>query len=309
MSISATEHKQARTTLHLETTPLHIKGILVATDLSESATLALKFAARMAKQFHSRLHLLYVVAPQLYIADTATISTELQKVEVERAQEELHEYASRIPEVRTTRHEEIALCGPPTEIILEIAEMKGIDLLVMGSHGRSGLGKMALGSVAEAAIRSMHCPVLVVGPHCARTFRPLKSMMLATDLPLGSLRAAQYAMSLTRDAGATLTVMHVASEQVKEKKNPSLSIGEKIERELRQLVPHDTELRKHVHFKVVTGNPAEEIVRGAKRRRADLIVMGARERSILADHAPWAILSHVIRESPCPVLAVQPHIA
>lgn len=72
----------------------------------------------------------------------------------------------------------------------------------------------------------MHCPVLVVGPYCARTFRPLKSMMLATDLPLGSLRAAQYAMSLTRDAGATLTVMHVASEQVKEKKNPSLSIGE-----------------------------------------------------------------------------------
>jgi nucleotide-binding universal stress UspA family protein len=188
MSISATEHKQARTTLHLETTPLHIKGILVATELSESATLALKLAARLAKQFHSRLHVLYVVAPQLYITDTATLSTELQKVEVERAQEKLHEYASRIPEVRTTRHEEIALCGSPTETIFEIAEMKGIDLLVMGSHGRSGIGKMALGSVTEEAIRSMHCPVLVVGPHCAQSFRPLRSMILATDFPLG-LRA------------------------------------------------------------------------------------------------------------------------
>jgi hypothetical protein len=112
MSISATEHKQARATLHLETTPLHIKGILVATDLSESATLALKFAARMARQFHSRLHVRYVVAPQLYIADTATISTELQKVEVERAQEELHEYASRIPEVRTLAMRKLHCADP-----------------------------------------------------------------------------------------------------------------------------------------------------------------------------------------------------
>ncbi len=309
MSISATEHTQEQTTPHLETTPLHIKGILAATDLSEPATLGLKFAARMAKQLHCRLHVLYAVAPQLYIADTATISTELQKIEVERAQEELHEYASRIPEVRTTRHEEIALCGPATETISQIAETKGIDLLVMGSHGRSGVAKMVLGSVAEDAIRCMHCPVLVVGPRCARRFGSLKSIVLATDLPVGSWRAAQYATSLAREARATLTVLHVVSKHLRKNEHPSVTAAGDTERELRQLVPDDAELRKHVHFKVATGNPAEEILRAAKHPRADLIVMGARERSTLADHAPWATLSHVIRQAHCPVLAVQPHIA
>jgi hypothetical protein len=58
MAISAIKPMQETTTPHLETTPLHIKGILAATDLSEQATLALKFAARMAKQLHSRLHVL-----------------------------------------------------------------------------------------------------------------------------------------------------------------------------------------------------------------------------------------------------------
>ena len=253
--------------------------------------------------------MLYAIAPQLYIADTAVLPAELQKIEAKRAQEELHEYASKIPEVRTTRHEEIALCGPATEIIFQIAEMKGIDLLVMGSHGRGGVAKMVLGSVAEDAIRRMHCPVLVIGPRCARHFGSLKSIVLATDLPVGSWRAAQYATSLAGEAGAMLTVMHVVSKHLKKKENPSVTIGENAERELRQLVPHDTVLRKHAHFEVVTGNPAEEIVRVATAHKAGLIVMGAREHSIMADHAPWATLSHVIREAHCPVLAVQPHIA
>jgi nucleotide-binding universal stress UspA family protein len=237
------------------------------------------------------------------------LSTELQKIEVERAQQELHEYVSRIPEVRTTRHEEIALCGPATETIFQIADMKGIDLLVMGSHGRGAVAKMALGSVAEDAIRRMHCPVLVVGPRCARRFGSLKSIVLATDLPVGTWRAAQYATSLAGEAGAMLTIMHVVSKHLKETENPSATIGENTEMELRQLVPHDIELKMQVHFEVVRGNAADEIVRIACDRKAGLIVMGASEHSIAADHAPWATLSHVIRKAHCPVLAVQPHIA
>jgi nucleotide-binding universal stress UspA family protein len=94
-----------------------------------------------------------------------------------------------------------------------------------------------------------------------------------------------------------LTVMHVVSKHLKKKENPSVTIGEDTERELRQLVPHDIELRKHVHFEVVRGNAAEEIVRIASDRKAGLIVMGARQHSIAADRAPWATLSHVIRKA------------
>ena len=215
MSTITSDHKaHERVVPHLETSPIHIKGILAATDLSGQATLALKFGARLAKKLNCRLHVLYTVMPQLYVADTAILSAELQKIEIERGEKQLHQHLSRIPEVRTIRHEEIALCGHAAEAIAATIEAKGIDLVVMGSHGRSGFGKIALGSVAESVIRRTHCPALVVGPQCARRFDAFKSIVLATNLPAGSLRAAQYAMSLTKETGATLAVVHVVPGRV-----------------------------------------------------------------------------------------------
>jgi len=66
---------------HLETTPIRVKGILAATDLSPQATRALKIAARLAKRLHARLHLLYTIAPQLYLAETGALTPELQRLE------------------------------------------------------------------------------------------------------------------------------------------------------------------------------------------------------------------------------------
>jgi nucleotide-binding universal stress UspA family protein len=307
MSSVTVEHKtKERIIPHLETAPLHIKRMLVATDLSQPATRALKFAARLAKQLHSELHVLYTVMPQLYLSEPAPISVELQKVEIDQARHELHRYAFRIPEVRTLKHEEIALAGPPADAILEIVELKGIDLVVMGSHGRSGLKKVAMGSVAEATIRRAHCPVLVVGPHCVRRYGPLSSILLAADLPAVSLRAAQYATSLAKESGASLTILHVLPERAKA---VSAIAEENAMQELRQLAPNDNALRKQLHFEVATGDPVQEIVSIAKHGKSKLIVMGAREQTAFADHSPWTTLSNVIRKAHCPVLAVPPHFA
>jgi len=305
MSVSMIGRKKERHTFpHLESVPIQIKAILAATDLSEPATTALKIAARMAKRFESRLHVVHAVMPELYLADTTMLSAELQKIDMQRAEHELHQYTTKIPEVRTTLHEEIAVYGPAYEAIPALVERAGIDLIVMGSHGRGPATKLVLGSVAESVIRNTHCPAVVVGPRCDAHFRPLKSILLATDLPPLSLRAAQYATSLTRQFGSTLTVVHVKKEHTGE------SILDFIEqKDLTQLTPGDAEFRKHVHFEVPSGNAAEEILRIANECSADLIVMGAHEHGTLADHAPWATLSGVIREAPCPVLAVQPHSA
>ena len=293
-------HENSRA--HLETTPIRIKGILAATDLSPQATRALRIAARLARLLRCRLHVLYAVSPQLYVADTGALTSELCKIEVEHAREELHKYASKIPEFRTVRHEEIALCGSALGSILETVETKGIDLVVMGSHGRGGLVKVVLGSVAEAAIRRLHCPVLVVGPHCVQSRKSLRSAVLATDFPDSSLRAAQYAVSISRESGATLTVVHVAPEEVDALRAPGII------KELRQLVPDGTEAEDRVRFEFVKGKPAEEILRVAERAKADLIVMGVKENSMLTDRVPWATLSEVIRGAHCPVLAVQPYL-
>jgi len=224
---------------------------------------------------------------------------------VERAREELHKYMCKIPEFRTAPHEEIVLCGPALATIIEMVEMKGIDLVVMGSHGRGGLGKMVLGSVAEAAIRRLHCPVLVIGPLCTHRLRSLKSTVLATDLPAGSLRAGQYAASISRASGCALTVVHVVPEHLDVHCVESLTSALM---DLRRLVPSDDELRKRVALEIVKGEPAAEILRVAEAANADLIVMGVKECSTMTNHAPWTALSKVIREAECPVLAVQPHL-
>ena len=135
------------------------------------------------------------------------------------------------------------------------------------SSGRCRLGKMMPGSVAEAVIRRLHCPVLALGPHCTRRPDPLNPMVLATELPVGSLRAVQYAMSLAWEAGAPLTIVHVLPERDEEMGYARVSVKDKVAEVLRQLVPHEPELKKHAHFEIATGKPAEEIVRVEKIAR------------------------------------------
>jgi nucleotide-binding universal stress UspA family protein len=290
---------------HLDTFPVHIKNIVAAIDFSEQSIWAAKYAARLAKQLDSRLILLHVVLPELYMTRPALLAADLAKLELERGRNDLHEFASKIPEVRIMRHEESVLCGPAAEMIQEAAEVNKADLLIMGSHARSGVSKLALGSVAENVIRHQHRPVLVVGPQSTRRYLPLKSIILATDLRATSLRAAQYATSITHQSGATLTITHVVPKHAG---NLSAHAEKHIRRDLHMLIPHDQELAKHAYFKILRGDVSEEILRCAKIRSAGLIIIGAKDRSVIADHAPQTTLSSLIREARCPILAVPPHL-
>jgi len=305
--IAETQREEKESILHLKTSPIHIKGILSATDLSESATRALKVAARLAKHLHSRLHVLHAIAPQVYVPGGAGLTPLLHEVDIKEAKAALHKYVVKVPEVRVLKHEELIVCEPPTDAIASAVETKGIDLVVMGSHGRGGLGKLLLGSNAEAAIRRLHCPILVVGPHCRANHGSLKSLVLATELPTGTLRATQYAMGIVQAFGCNATLVHVLTAI---DRNADSIEAEKSEamKQLRQLVPAEPELARRVRCEVAVGNRAEQIVDTARECRAGLIVMGVREHQIFADHAPWATLSEVIRTARCPVLAVSPHL-
>lgn len=227
----------------------------------------------------------------------------LAQIDAERARKELHAYVAKIPQLRTTKHEEIVLCELAMDAISSLVESKRIDRVVVGSGGRGGLAKLVLASVAEATVRRSHCPVLVVGPRCGKHYGPLKEIVFAADIPIGSLRA----MSLAREFGGTmLTVTHVLPNHVTERDIPGET--KNATETLRRLVPDDAEFKTHVRFAIAVGDPAEEIVHLANRKKAGLIVMGVREHGVLADHAPWATLSEVVRSAHCPVLAVQSHI-
>jgi len=295
------EHENSR----LGPVGLRFRSILVATDYSPASATAVKLAARLAKEFHSHLNVLHAVEPDLPAADMTGPSPELQLANLQLDRAILHEYAEHMPDLRTVRHKEIVFLGSPSDAIQSAAQANGIDLLVVGSHGRHGLAKLALGSVAEWAIRRLEYPVLVAGPVCDKTFPPIRSIVLATDFSGEASRSVQYAGSLAQDYNAKLTVMHVLS--------PTGTPGEQQKVELRtlgklrELLPSDSGEWCTLQYQVKTGDIAAAVIGSARENKANLIILRARHRSTLADHLPRTKISAIIRGAHCPVLVVPAH--
>jgi universal stress protein A len=141
------------------------RTILVPTDFSNTADHALEYAATLAQPLDATLHLLHVIGtPVLGIPEVgmAYMSTVIEQLSV-GAQAALE---SRIAAYR----DRIALAPPrletgdPREVIDRVAALISADLIVMGSHGRRGLSRALLGSVAETVVRTAPCPVLVARP-------------------------------------------------------------------------------------------------------------------------------------------------
>ena len=302
MTNTAAGHKtKSAHDIHLGAAPLHFKRILFATDFSPQASAAFKTAVRLSQNYGSMLYLAHVVSPMLYAPNGGVVAPALQQAEIESAHEKLGHHITRMPEPGAIKYQQIVTCGMAKELIPAIVKENHIDLLAMGSHGRDGVSKLALGSVAEAALRHVHCPVLVCGPHCRRTYHPFKSILLATDLSLESLRSAQFASALSEEFHSQLTIAHVIRNQ------PAREDRDQGFAKIKELVPEDTGLQKHIRFSIHSGDPASELLGVAERTNADLIVMGVHETGFAADHAPWSTISSVIREARCPVMAVQPH--
>ena len=140
-----------------------IKRILVPTDFSADAAAALTYAVRFAQPFGASIHLLHVVADpmaagawssEVYTAETAGLHINLVRDAEQRLQQQAAEKGAPITtEVRT---------GHTAHAILDLANKKGIDLIVMGTHGRTGLAHLVMGSVAERVVRLAPCPVLTL---------------------------------------------------------------------------------------------------------------------------------------------------
>ena len=109
----------------------------------------------MAKESHAKLYVLHSILPELYGVEMRGPVPELALMDLQNARENLHRYVEHIPELRTVKHKEIVFLGSASDAIQSAGESNGIDLLVLGSHGRHGLAKLTLGSVAEWAIRRL----------------------------------------------------------------------------------------------------------------------------------------------------------
>lgn len=141
---------------------LPIKTILHPTDFSEASEHALRMAVGLARDYHARLILMHAVEPPVYYGELGVsfIPTEEYR---ESAQERVDALAGPDPKVTV---ESVVTEGLAASEILRVAGERHPEMIVLGSHGRTGIGRVLMGSVAEEVARRSPCPVLIVrAPH------------------------------------------------------------------------------------------------------------------------------------------------
>ncbi len=147
---------------------LAIQRIVAPTDFSRHSELSLEAAVELAEKFGAELHVLHIVVPQIYQSEMPEMMLppmeDLTKEMLAAARRRMDKWRKGAPKglnlethvIESTRKEDIAIC--------EFAEQNAADLIVIGSHGHTGLAHLLLGSTAEHVVRHAHCPVLVVKP-------------------------------------------------------------------------------------------------------------------------------------------------
>lgn len=286
-----------------------IKNILVATDFSSCAQSALVYALGLAKRYGGTLYTVNVL-PHFPFVESADPNPERAR---RTAEQQLTKLAAS-DAYQGVKHKEMVEQGEVARVLSEVARENQVDLIVVGTQGRTGLGKFLLGSVAEEIFRLAECPVLTVGPHASRGQfdGSLQHVLYATDFGPASVHAFPYALCMAEEHHARLTLLHVAPPPGVAPAEPepgampvsdpyvAVSGGEK---RLRDLMPAETGLEREPECLVQFGPAAETILRIAARD-VDLVVIGAKRPAPLGKHLGGSVAYRIVCEAPCPVLSV-----
>jgi len=291
---------------------MQFKLILCPVDFSEFSAAAYRYALSLAEHYKTNLVVLHAVELRKYpYADYAAAAGDFAsfcKALCEGGSVKLHEFLKK-----HSRAETDVRCvvdqGNASDLILSFAQAHNVELIVMGSHGRRGLDRLVLGSTTDRVMRRASCPVLVVSDesHNVMTTGPegqhhLSRILYCTDFSSNSARALDYAISVTEEYGAELTMLHVTEGHPDPVSAQALLAAHT--QQLHKLVPES----KHKHLKLKTvvrfGKPYQEIVQQARDSQTSIITMTARGGDAL-DRAVFGSTTYrVIQLGPCPVLAV-----
>lgn len=293
---------------HLSRAHLRFRRIVAATDFSSPAQCALHNAAVLARQFGSELFLVHAASPFLYSTADQVVPYEILEHNLNDIKAQLGQILRDDAAFRDLAPSSFVAYGDPVEMVCQVATDVAADLIIVGSHGASGLERLALGSVAECILRKSKCPVLIVGPRCKPQADLLRSIVFATDFKSTGLPAAQYATGLAEYSHGKLTSLHVIDHASGRSAEEQACLHGRAMHALTTLLPESFPEGCTASLKVEFGVPAQTIDLVARRESATLIVLGLKEGWGLEDHSPRSTLPLVVREAECPVLGVGSHI-
>jgi nucleotide-binding universal stress UspA family protein len=292
-----------------------IHRILYATDLSSTSEPAWDEARRLGRLFNAEILLLHVVSPPLVFPVEGYFPPELYADLLRTARRDAEKGFDRLLgsvagsglKVRIRLEE-----GAPASRILQVATEEAADLLVVGTHSRTGLPRAMLGSIADRMVRQATCPVLTVRPIPERApRREIRRICYATDFSPTARAAWPYVVAIATAAGAEVDLVHVTFEPVVDRHLPADAIGrmaqllrEQGQIEVERFLERSTLPRERIHVRLSAGVPGEQIVHQAQA--ADLIVMGTHGWSGIVRWMLGSVAHYVIQTAPCPVLTIAP---
>jgi nucleotide-binding universal stress UspA family protein len=291
-------------------TRVTLKNILFLTDFSEPSEVAIPFAIAIAREYGAKVYALYVLTPvPLAYATPQSTAAVIEGFE-EDAQAEMQRVDSQLVGVP---HEALIVRGESVwSSVDKILSDREMDLVILGTHGRTGAMKLLLGSVAEEIFRRASVPVLTIGPSvrkAAHSGGRFYRVLFPTDFTPEAQGAAPYAVSMAQENQARLLLLHVM-------RDPALKGTDKagqdsvanVMHQLYELVPQAAELWCRPEATVRFGNPSERILEVAVQHDADLIVLGVRDaagRLGAATHLERTTAHRVVAHAACPVLTVR----
>jgi nucleotide-binding universal stress UspA family protein len=305
--------------------------ILLATDASKEADLALQTATELAKSTGSELHVVYVEAASYVFPTTdwetfggEELPTRLDEAAEEAARIKVDEQVQRIREADGQLARAHARVGFPDAEIVDLAEELGAGLIVMGSRGLGSVRRALMGSVSMSVVHHAHCSVLVVRGSARREvagYAPGR-VLLAYDGSKEASAAARVAAELSNATRSELHLLHVmanepyplpfehASYEEAEVWEAWEAYLERDEDQARSFVEGQARSIEREGAKVdgahlSFGRPAHEIVRLAEELDAGLIVVGSKGRGGLKRALMGNVSDSVVRHAHCPVMVVR----
>lgn len=297
------------------------RSILMATDFSEASRPVLSCGIALGARYDSRLSVLHVLRADWRYEMLANPP----EIDLER-KDARYQLDALISHLQPDRKVDSILVkgGPVAKAVLSTITRLGADLLIIGTHGRGGLSKLALGSVAEVLLRTAPCPVMTIGPKAKiDTHGPdFPTILFATDFGAASTKALPLVASLVRAHKAKLFLLHMvppmpttsvslsayapATAAAEEFQEWESATGKRSRQQLRQWFMAHATSEQEPEYIVGTDFVTEGILTAASKFKTGLIVMGTNRSASprVTAHLPWTAVHEVIHDAPCPVLTV-----
>jgi nucleotide-binding universal stress UspA family protein len=273
--------------------------ILFTTEFSDRDKSAFEASCQLALKSNARLIILHVQDPRFEAQSKAN------------RKEPSVEFSRYIPKDLEINFEHAVMVGDPPEKILAVAESENVDLIVLGTHGRSGLSRAFAGSVAEKVMRNSETPVMTVRESGANQFRnSTPRILVPVDFSVYGYAAVDYSTKLALAIGGELSIVYV--DVATNFTAPELPSGQletshekkTLWKQLTKFIPSND--RVAFSHELLTGEPASAINDYANSHHFDFIVIGTHGRSGLRRVIIGSVAESVVRHSNCPVISVKP---